>query len=157
MEAEGVGLEERETARAGGEEVAPLHEDEGEEVDGLGDIDRLGVGVEVVCVGKTSISQNTTCQLGPLRRRMQKEKESLQVAEQEALTVEVPEGHGHSAQTLQDTQEEVGVEEELPVDQSIRLGISRLAEKETGLGLLKAHGDGGEDVGDDANDNHLDG
>lgn len=46
--------------------------------------------------------------------------------------------------------------EQLDVDQLVLLGISGLALQETSLGLFEAEGDGGQDISDHADEDHLD-
>jgi hypothetical protein len=48
------------------------------------------------------------------------------------------------------------VKQKLPINEPVLLDITRLAEQDSSLGFLKADGDGGKDVCDDADEDHLD-
>ena len=56
-----------------------------------------------------------------------------QVAEANPLSLQVPIRHGEGCQGLHDTQETICMDDELPVDKSIFLNVTRLAKEHIGL------------------------
>jgi hypothetical protein len=78
------------------------------------------------------------------------------VTKLKAISVEIPECHTHGAQTLDDTEEGVGMEKQFPVDQSVLFDISWFTSHDSFFGLFETQGNGGKDIGDDTDQDHLD-
>lgn len=63
----------------------------------------------------------------------------------------------HRGKRLDEAEEGVGLEEELPIHEAVLLAVARRTGEKIGFGLLVAESECGEDIGDGADDDHLQG
>lgn len=116
-------LQDAQAARSRGHEIEPLHDYQVDKVDGRRLVQLRGVVVRVDVGGDDAEAEP-------------------QVRERNAIALEIPEGHGKRGQGLGDTNDGVGVEDELPVNEAVLLDISGSAEEDVRLGLFVGQ-DGG--------------
>lgn len=109
-------LEDAEAAGAGGHEVEPLHDYKVDEVNGRRLIDLLRVVVEI------------DIRWGPVAEP--------ELVEGDSVALEVPERHGERESGLYYTNNTVGLEDKLPVDEAVLLGVAGWAGEDVSLGLL---------------------
>ena len=69
------------------------------------------------------------------------------------MTLDPPEAHGESQETLQETDEEVSVEDEAGVDELVLLHVAGRAGQDVGFGLLVCECDGSGTIGETTDDN----
>ena len=100
-----------------GHEVEPLHNHQIDKVDGRGLIDLASVVVLIHAVGDRT-------------------KGEPELAERDAVALQVPEGHSERGEGLENAHEAVRLENELPVNKAVALDIAWRPEEDVGLGLL---------------------
>lgn len=128
-------LEDAESARAHREQVKPLHHDEIDEVDRGCDrelrIDEVGVEVR----GQRAVLEPED-------------------GEGDPLALEIPEGHGEGGDRLDDADEPIGLQHELPVHETVYLGLAGRPEQDVGLGSLVGEDNRRRAVGEATDDYH---
>lgn len=121
-----------------------MHDDKGDEVDGRGLGQHLRV-VRLVFSGVRDALGHAGVVGEPHR------------AEGDAFAAGVPVGHGEAADGLLQAEEDVGVEEQAPVDELVLFDVAGLAEKDVGFGLFVGEHGGGGAVGQAADHDHKEG
>jgi len=134
-----VGIDDRDTSVTSREKTTVLQEDHSDVVDTLALIDEM---VKLI-LAET---------LPTLRPLVENENDMV---EAQSLLVHVQEPHGHSARPHHQTNEQVNLEEELPVRQTICTGITWFTSHQVGFGLLVHQGDTHDDVVSDTEANLL--
>jgi len=99
-------LEDAKFTTPSGQKIAPLHQDQGEEVNTLGFIQQLA--------RQPNISELLNVIELQYHRR-----------ERHSVTLEVPESHCHGTEGLGDSEETISMKDELPVCETILLDVPR--------------------------------
>lgn len=128
-------LKDAEPACAYSEKVKPLHYNEIDEVDRRCDGEFRGDEISIEVVRECAI-------LEPENR------------EGDPLALEIPESHGKGGDRFEDSDECIGLHHELPVDETVQLGLARAAEEDVGLWCLVRKNNRCSAVCEAADDNH---
>jgi hypothetical protein len=128
-------LKDAEPACAYSEQVKPLHYNEIYEVDRRSDGEFRGDEISIEVVRDRAI-------LEPEDR------------EGDPLALEIPESHGKGGDRFEDTDKCIGLHHELPVDETVHLGIAWAAEEDVGLWCLVRKNNRSSTVCEAADDNH---
>lgn len=110
-------LEDTESASSSRHQIEPLHHNKVDKVDRRG----------LICLGEVVVWINTSRELS---------KAEPELAEGNTLTLEVPECHGEGGDCLEDAVDSVGLEDELPVHETIFLDVAWGTCKNVGFGLF---------------------
>lgn len=98
-------------------QIKPLHDNEIDKVDGGSLVDSLGVVLLTDAIGNFAEGKP-------------------ELAEWDAVALQVPVGHGERGESLENAHETVGLENELPVDEAVFLDVARTTEEHVSFGLL---------------------
>ena len=128
-------LKDAEPACAYSKQVKPLHYNEIDEVDRRCYSEFRGDEISIEVVRECAI-------LEPENR------------EGDPLALEIPERHGKGGDRFKDSDECIGLQHELPVYETVYLGIARAAEEDVGLWCLVRKNNSCSAVCEAADDNH---